>query len=539
MFFPKKSLTDLEKRYEHSHALFTSHNKTIVDRLASIANRNILYVSIHDEYEARYDKIKDEYLSPVSSTVNSLRGMVEEKNMKGFKSLFEPARSMVANFENEVKNLTRDLEKIMKPEDDARTSAYSIKEDIRRLRESYRLRQGELSLIEKSFERLFNNVDATLKRIDDLIEIADYAESLTLIEKLKRLGRQVEGVIFEAPTLCVMIERLVPEKIKALREESERMVKKGYPIHHLMLNITIDKITDELALLTGQIANLDVNGIHDRLQTSIEKIEGFYARFEEEKEAKAVFEKDYQITYNRVNEIERSFIRLNSTLPQIKQYYVIGPQQAANIETIRQSISKINMTKRGLDTLVLSATKQPYSLQVGIIKNLQNETANAVAMIEEFNRYLASLKTKSDEAYQLVNVYYGKFKEGEHKVADLNIEAITSEIQPLFDDFYESLRIVHETLKVLPIDIEVIDAQVKHLKGDGETLLLRIEQEVKTALLAESAIVLANRDRHRLTDYHRVLSAAESSFEAGSFQQAYLEAGNLLKKIAAQLERTR
>jgi len=53
--------------------------------------------------------------------------------------------------------------------------------------------------------------------------------------------------------------------------------------------------------------------------------------------------------------------------------------------------------------------------------------------------------------------------------------------------------------------------------------------------LAESAIIHANRDRNRLTDYHRLLSMAEASFLEGSFQQSYLEAGNLLKKINAQL----
>ncbi|HOJ45652.1 MAG TPA: septation ring formation regulator EzrA [Bacilli bacterium] len=535
MLFPNRHLADLEKRYEHSHALFMSHAHSIIDRLASIANRNILYVPIHDDFATRYDKIKDEYLSSVSQSINSLRTMLDNKNNKGFASLYEPTRVVVTNFEKAVAKLSLDLEKVMKSEEDARGLAFGIKEEVRRLKDNYRVHQTELSLIEKSFDRLFTNIDINLKKVDELIEIADYGEAGMLIAKLKRLARQVEDVIREAPSLCVMIERIIPEKIHSLREESERMVKKQFPIHHLMLNVTIDKIQDELAVLTTQMANLDITGVSEKLRANIGKIEKFYGDFDKEKEAKIQFEKDYQPTYDAVNQIERNFIKLNSTLPQIKQYYVLGAAQSDSIETIRQLISKMNMTKRGLDTLVLSATRQPYSLQVDIIKVLKEENERALKLIAEFNQYLASLKAKSNEAYQLVNTYYVKFKIAEHQLFELDIDAISGELLPKFDDYYHSLTIISETLKVLPIDIGVIETHVDNLKTGGEQLLVRIDKELSTAQLAESAIIHANRDRNRLTDYHRLLSMAEASFLAGSFQQSYLEAGNLLKKINAQL----
>ncbi|HAV19736.1 MAG TPA: hypothetical protein DCX17_01770, partial [Firmicutes bacterium] len=478
MFFYKKNLIDLEKRYEHSHALFMSHDKTIIDRLALIANRNILYGTIHDDFDARFEKIKSQYLGPISGTFKSLEDMVASKNNKGFKNLYEPARNMINNFEKDVDSLTKDLEKIMRPEEDTRALGYSIKEEIRHLKELYRLHQDELSLIEKSFERLFANIDASLNKIDELIEIADYQEASLLINKLKRLAVQVDGVIKEAPTLAVMIQRVIPDKIKALKDESERLVKRQYPLHHLMLNVTIDKINDELMALTSQLSNLDITGIHDKLRLAGEKIETFYAKFELEKEAKVIFDEEYQTTYKLVNDIERAFVKLNATLPQIRQYYVLGQDKVANIEAIRQLISKMNMTKRGLDTLVLSATRQPYSLQVDIIKKLKIESAEASQLIADFNHYLSSLKTKSDEAFQLVNVYYLKLKHGEDVLSQLDVESLQEEVAPLFDDFYDSLRLVFETLKVLPIDIGVVEAHVDHLKNDAEALINRLEQEL-------------------------------------------------------------
>jgi len=537
MFLYRRHLEELEKKYQHVLAIFNSHVKDMVERLAVIANRNILFQATHDDFEDRYAHIRDEYENSISSALSSLSKMKEKKNNKGFATLFPSTKTMVANYDRTVTELARALEALMKPEEETRNLGYALKEDIRRSKEERRRYINELALIEKPFDTLFNNVDIQLKKLEDLIEIADYAEAVNLINKLKRLIRQVDQVIREAPALCVMIEHIIPEKIKNLRDEADRMVKKQYPIHHLLINGTLEKITDDLAAVTTLMASMQIEGVHERLTGHLAKIESFYGLFDQEKEAKEKFLSEYDKTEQKVNAIERQFIKLNATLPKIKQYYVITPEQLENIETIRASVSTLNMTKRALDTLVLASTKQPYTLQVAKINALQEEYDRAAALIERFSTYLADLKTDSENAYHLVDEYYLKFKQAEHDLAELGIESLAESARPEFDKYYQSLLVISETLQVLPIDMGVIGANVSLLKNDAEALLKRLEQDINVAARAEGAIVHANRHRHRLTDYHRQLTISETDYFQGHFEKAYVDAGNLLRKISEQLNR--
>jgi len=535
MFLYRRQLDELEKKYQHVLAFFGSHVKDMVERLSVIANRNILYGATHEEFEDRFIKIHDQYENSIALALGSLSKMKDNKNNKGFMTLYPSTKTMIANYDRAVADIARDLEKIMKPEEDTRNLSYGLKEEIRKIKDEHRHHQNELALIERSFDVLFNNVDGQLKKLDDLIEIADYAEANNLVAKLRRLSRQVDEVIREAPALCVMIERVIPEKIKALRDEADRMVKRQYPIHHLLINGTLDKIGDDLIALTSQLTNMQIAGINERIVAHMNKIESFYGLFEQEKEAKEKFLQEYDKTEQHVNAIERQFMKLNATLPKIREYYVIGAAQLQNIETIRASVSNLNLTKRALDTLVLASTKQPYTLQVAKIDVLKTEHDQASRMITDFSAYLAGLKTDSEQAYRLVDEYYNKFKQAERLVNELDIDNFTNTVIPEFERYYESLLLISQTLKVLPIDMETISKHVTSLKTDGEALLSRIDQEINVALRAEGAIIHGNRHRHRLSDYHRQLTISENAYFQGEFQKSYIDAGNLLKKISEQL----
>ena len=56
-------------------------------------------------------------------------------------------------------------------------------------------------------------------------------------------------------------------------------------------------------------------------------------------------------------------------------------------------------------------------------------------------------------------------------------------------------------------------------------------------LLAENAIMYANTGRSHLSDIDQLVAQAETFFNEGDFEQAYIIAGNALKKIKANNER--
>jgi septation ring formation regulator EzrA len=531
MFLHKRQVLELERKYEHTHALLASHVKTIIERLSSIANRNILYGEIHEKYLKRYQKIKKEFEEPSTNAIESLKDIWSSNNNKAFKTVHGSYKALIFSFEKEVKNLIEELEQLMKQEEDIRALIYSKKEEVRQLKNKHREHQNELLLVDKAFQRLFANLDIRLKKLDEYVEIADYSEANNLINKIGIVVKQVLMIIEKLPALCVMIERVIPEKIELLREEIERLHKQKFPLHHLMINVTIEKINDELQQVVAKLCEFKIQGVEEQLQGYLDKIASYYDLFEIEKEAKTTFDRLYEETYANVNELERKFIKLNSSLPEIKKIYVIEDEQLQKIEIIRSLISNLNMNKRGLDTLVLSATRQPYSLQVNRIEQLREDGDKAISLMNEFQAYLSSLKTTSQQAFDFINDFFTQLKQLEHKIDELGVDQYTQTIEPKMGELHVSMIAIDNALKGLPIDMNVVSKHMHKLTEDGQALIDKINQDLNMAELAENAIVYANRDRHRLSDFNRLLTMSEKVFMDGQFQKTYNEVGNLLKKM--------
>jgi septation ring formation regulator EzrA len=189
------------------------------------------------------------------------------------------------------------------------------------------------------------------------------------------------------------------------------------------------------------------------------------------------------------------------------------------------------LTKRGLDTLVLSSTKQPYSLQVDKIELLKRDSEKAEVLLDNFHQYITSLKQMSEEAYLSVNRYYLLFKEAEKSLLDSQIPLLIDQYQPQCTLYYQRLKLIVDTLSLMPINMNIIQENLQMMKTDGETLVKQMQVTVNLAKETEKLLVQANKDRHRTTDHQRIMMLAEQAFFDGKFEKAHLEATNLLKKI--------
>ena len=98
---------------------------------------------------------------------------------------------------------------------------------------------------------------------------------------------------------------------------------------------------------------------------------------------------------------------------------------------------------------------------------------------------------------------------------------------------FELLNQVYQSLITSPIDIDKVNSLIHEfyeisnvLLDDGE-----VAQDYNMMVLAENAIVFANRHRYHLADVDNILAQAETYFSNGDFEKAYVLTGNVLKKI--------
>ena len=531
MLFIKKPFQELEKRYQDTHALFFVQVEAIYHRLEKISKHNLEYFSYFEGISKTHAMIKHELDSKAKDQLAKLSIYVKDNQGKAFNALYQPTRITLDVFESAVKKLMVELTMIMKPEEDTKIQIAEVKELIRHLRTEYFGKINQLNLVEPQFNNLFKYVDDQINFIDQKMDAGEYDDIQQMIAKITKAIKKILNLMNDLPRICTLLAKVIPEKINNLIDASEAMNKQGYAMHHLLIKDTIHKAQDELELMQSRITVFDILSMDAQLNGIGEKLEAFYPLFEKEKEAKIIFDQDYEATYEAVNNLEKRFSKLNAGLPKIKDIYVLEHQRLAEVDVIKDLISRLNQTKRGLDTLVLAGTKQPYTLQVEKINILKKEAELGEQKLDAFTRYLSSLKTQSQEAYASVNQYFLQFKDAEKALDDLNMQILIDQYYPLLTKFYQHLKQIVDALSLLPIDMNVVQQNLNVIKQEGQALVQRVHATIKLALETEKLLLSANKERHRTSDNQKIIALAEQAFFEGKFEKAYAEANNLLKKM--------
>ena len=212
---------------------------------------------------------------------------------------------------------------------------------------------------------------------------------------------------------------------------------------------------------------------------------------------------------------------------------MVNKEHADQVIDLQKDVNKLGALKRSLDTFVHSGTKQPYSLLVAKMNELDAICQTIEAKINEFDRYIESLNSDAQEAYNLVFNTYEKIKTSEQYLRAINIDKITSKYAPELDSLYELLNLINTDLTTAPINIDEVNNKVHQLSELSNRLLDEgeIYQDYNMMVLAESAIVIANKDRVHLADIDQILSQAEVFFENGDFAKANETAKTALNKI--------
>ncbi len=529
----RRQIRELDRRFQYLHALLIGQDAQYVKRLEIISRSNLLYVEIHTKFLKRFKEVRDKHDAHAQSTINHLKDLADEKKFKTLKAALTDGKDLISAYENEVNTLNNDLLQVVRPEEECRQASLSLKERLRGIKQDYYSKQSDLQLMSSSFEEIFQYIDSLFSEFEENIERAQYDDANAILPKIDKILREMQNAMSELPNLCATVLTYIPDKIASLENAYEIMQQDDYPLHHLCVSSSIKEMREKVAQLTVRIKRFDVRGVSSELDDIISRIDEFFALFEDEKKARQVFEEKNELVYQTVNTIERRFIKLCNTIPEVDNIYIINDDHKSAINSIQNSINKLGALKRSLDTFIHSSTKQPYSLLVNKMNELEEASKTVIASLDEFDKYIASLRINSEKAYHLLFKYYEKVREGEKTIRNIDIQKITEKYSDKINHFYDLLEEVNHLLLTSPIDVDKINKSVNELQDIDNELFDNgsISQDYNLMLLAENGILYANRDRHRLSDLDVLIKQAENLFDNGEFENSYVVIGNALKKI--------
>ena len=535
----KREIRDLDRRFQYLHSLLIGQDAQCIKRLEIVSRTNLLYVDIHTRYLKKFKEVRDKHDSHAQQTINHLKDLVDEKRFKQLKEALSDARDTIASYEKEVNSLNNDLLRVIKPEEDCRQASLTLKENLRRVKQDYYAKEGDLQLVKESFDVIFEHIESLFSQFEEYVESAQYEDANEILPQVDSILKQVTAALNELPNLCALVVSIIPEKISSLENAYEIMIRDKYPLNHLLNNQTFKEMRQEVAALTTKIKQFNLAGVSTELDNMLSRIEEYFRLFEDEKAARTKFEGENDEIYRVETVIERRFIKLCNNVPEVAKVYVINEEHRQNIEQIRESINRVGNLKRVLDTYIHTVPRRPFTTLVEKMDELKEASNEVIQEMDDFSNYLVSLKNDSQNAYQLITVHYFKLKEAEETIRLINNPNIDAKYAEQISRSYELINLINGLLYTAPINVDQVNEYVKELSDIGQAILDKdgaIAQDHNMSILAENAIIYANRSRADFSNVNQLLAQAEVLFNNGEFEQAYISAGNVLQNIRNQSE---
>lgn len=526
----KKQIRDIERKYSYLDALLIGQDSQYIHRLEVISHTNLLYVDKHETFQRRFKEIHENDDKYAEGLIRNLNALVNNNQYKNIKPAISEAKKSVALLEDSVNKLNDDLYSLIKLEESSRKIILNLKEDYRVVKQYYYTNANDLEAISDSVEKVFDKLDSTFAEYETHIESAEYDEAEALVPVIKQVVSAMDRVLKEMPNLCSLAKQVVPDKINELNNLYHDITNKKIPLYHLSIDRHFKKWKDETKEIDEDINDLKIGNAAARCNQIIKEVEEDEVALAKEVESKKLFESESGELYKRVKILDDNFLKVCSLIPEVNSIYVIDGDQNRRIEALKANIDQLWATKRSLDGFLHSETKQPYSVLYEKLSNLNTNYEVANSGLKEFKAYLDSLRISCEEAYNMVSIYYYRVKQIENTIKLMDVPNFTSKYHEQIEHIYDLLNSLDSSLKVKPIDVNNINCVAEELKSEANIFFDDVEDKYRDCMLAESAIVYANRDRAHQNDVDQQLGVLEQNFFNGEFDKVYNEANAIFHR---------
>ena len=267
----KRQIKELEVKYGFIHDRLVNDDKNMIARLEFISTNNIAYLQIHQQYLERYNTILDKQDKQCFIAINSLNELATAKNFKKMKEIIESTRLSVLDFDKLVNSLNDDLWTLLKPDEEIRQLAIREKEKLRNLKDDFNNHYTELKFLEESFTLVFNAIETMFTEFEQLLDAANYDEANEKLPPISKLLDALTKMMVDLPFITTLATQVVPQRIAELQESYEKLEQEKYPLHHLQIKVTIEKMETELDDIASRLKDFKLEGVKDELDKRSEE----------------------------------------------------------------------------------------------------------------------------------------------------------------------------------------------------------------------------------------------------------------------------
>lgn len=532
-FLNKREKNNLKKEIEkletEKNLVISASMLSELNKVEALVNNDELKEKLKD-WKKRFNNIKDVEMPKITDAINEIEELFEDHNYKELSGLVLKADFDLNNLKTKAEFLLDEIKDVTLSEERNRETITKLKAEYREIIATYKDFEEEYEIIKVPLELQFENVDKLFSAFESAMEQNAYTEVGKIVKAIADIIINLKAVVEETRPIITLGKNLIPKKIEDIKNIVDKMTKEGYNLDYLNIDYNIKEADKKIQDIFQRLNVLNIEDSLFELKTMHDYFDSLYNDFDKEKISKKIYEDYSRSILIKVTKLEKVNNELYKKIGDIKYSYDLSDDEVAVISEIKDEIMNIH---ESYDKIVDVARSRILSYSK-IAREMELINSKLIKCEEKLNGALKSLGSlKEDELRareQLEEIKKILFQSKE-KVRGFKLPTIPKNY---YVELSEAMEAINELVKELdkrPISIKVLNLRVDTARDLVLKVYNTINETIKTAKMAETAIVYGNRYRVTNREVDFGLTKAESNFQRGNFKNSLENAINAINIV--------
>ena len=534
-------LVVMDKRYKNSinneiNNLEREKNLIISSSILSELNKVEALVNnaeLKKKYKGwlkRFEVIRDEEVPKITDEIIELQNDFNEKNYNKLKQSLIDVEVDINYLKTKSDFLLNEIKEITLSEERNRETIIKLKSDYREIRNIYNSSEKDFEIIKKPIELQFENVDKLFSAFESAMEKNEYLEVGRIVKAIDDIIGNLKVVISETKIIVDLGNVLIPKRINDINSIYHKMKLEGFNLEYLNIEYNIEEANKKIQDIFSRLNVLNVVDSVFELKTMLDYFDSLYNDFDKERLTKTLYEDYKRSILIKVSKLEKINNELYRKIDDIKYSYDLSDDEVLVISEIKESFNNIRASYDRIVEMERNKTLAYSHLN----KEMEIINSKLTKTEEKLNvalRTLGSLKEDELRARDQLDEIKDILSQAKEKVRSYKLPVTPKNY---YVELSEATLAINEMVKELekrPISIKTLNIRVDNARDLVLKVYNTINETVKTAKMAETAIVYGNRYRVTNKEVDIGLLKAESAFYKGNFKLSLENAINAINII--------
>lgn len=473
----------------------------------------------YKNWQKRFEVIKDEKVNLINDMINELDISTSQKHYKNVDQKLAKVEMEIYKVRESANELLGEIKEITVSEEKYRSIVTKLKAKYRKLMNEFTTHKDDYEEIQEAIELQFENIEKRFLDFEHRMEKNEYDEVVHIVKALDTMIDHMGIVVVEVPNLVLMAQKLIPKRIEEILATSKEMIDNGYNLEYLNIEYNMEECNKNINTIMDRIRVLNLVDCMFDFKTMLDYLDTIFNSFDEERLARKSYEEMVVPFEKKLRKTNRIMKDIYNQLDDIKNMYDLSDDDLKELNELKERLEiAINDYKELLR--VKENKEKPYSY---LYKQLEVENNILQELEVNLDNSLKSLGSMYDDeirAREQLEDIQDLLKQCKVKIRSYKLPII---INNYFIELSEANEAIDEIIKELnkkPIMIKVLNTRVDTARDLVLKLYNTTTDMIKTAQLAEMAIVYGNRYRSEMIEIDRGLDNAEMLYHKGDYKDA-------------------